>query len=169
MEDKKQISRYREIVRFIIKKMTGSDNEDLEQEIYIKAWQNREKYHDEGKPEAWLKTLAANVVRDYFKSKVFNNDKKTCVDSEKLDTYGVSCRVEEKIDAKKRQKIILKAVDSLPSKLKKVVILYEFEEKSYTQIAEQMNLPVGTVKSRLSAARKELYEKLKFLKGDYNE
>ena len=166
---KEQYTHYRNLVRSIIKKLTGSENEDLEQEIYIKAWQNRDKYKDEGKSEAWLGTLAANMVKDYFKSRFFKEHKNTRYDAEKIEQVKVSCNIEQKIDAKKRQKIILKAVDDLPANLRKVIILYEFEEWSYQQIAEKTGVPVGTVKSRLSAARKILSDKLKFLKGENNE
>ena len=111
-----QIKRYQDLVRAIIKKLTGSYNEDLEQEVYIKAWQNREKYSEEGKSEAWLGVLAASTVKDYFKSRVFKSSLKTNVGSEQLEKVGVANHIEEKIDAKHRQKIILKAVDALPSK-----------------------------------------------------
>ena len=164
-----QIKKYQSLVRAIVKKLTGSENEDLEQEIYIKAWEKRGKYSEEGKAEAWLGALAANTVKDYFKSRFFHESTKTAVDSEKIDKIRVASTVEQKIDAKKRQKIILNAVNNLPSKLKKVIILYEFEEKSYVEIAEKLNLPVGTIKSRLSSARKILAEKLKFLKGENYE
>lgn len=164
-----QIRRYQNLVRAIVKKLTGSQNEDLEQDIYIKAWEKRETYTEKGKAEAWLGALAANTVKDYFKSRFFNEKRKTTIDAEKIDQIKVASSVEQKIDAKKRQKIILKAVNELPSKLKKVIILYEFEEKSYLEIAEKLNLPVGTIKSRLSSARKILAEKLKFLKGDNYE
>ena len=164
-----QIKKYQNLVRAIVKKLTGSENEDLEQEIYIKAWEKRGTYSEEGKAEAWLGALATNMVKDYFKSRFFNEKKKTTVDAEKINQIKVASSIEKKIDAKKRQKIILKAVNDLPSKLKKVIILYEFEEKSYLEIAEKLNLPVGTVKSRLSSARKILAEKLKFLKGENYE
>ena len=78
----------------------------------------------------------------------------------------VESRQEEIIDAKMRQKIILKAVDELPRKLLDVVYRYEFEEMSYEEIARKTGVPVGTVRSRLSNARKILSEKLQFLKGD---
>jgi len=164
-----QIKKYQNLVRAVVKKLTGSENEDLEQEIYIKAWEKRETYTEEGKAEAWLGALAANTVKDYFKSRFFNERKKTTIDAQKIDRIRVVSSIEQKIDVKKRQKIILKAVDELPSKLKKVIILYEFEEKSYLEIADKLNLPVGTVKSRLSSARKILAEKLKFLRGENNE
>ena len=110
-----QIRRYQNLVRAIVKKLTGSQNEDLEQEIYIKAWEKRETYTEKGKAEAWLGALAANTVKDYFKSRFFNEKRKTTIDAEKIDQIKVASSVEQKIDAKKRQKIILKAVNELPS------------------------------------------------------
>ena len=68
-----------------------------------------------------------------------------------------------------RQKVILKAVDSLPRKLRQIVVWYEFEEMSYDEIARKTGLPAGTVKSRLFNARKILSEKLQFLKENRNE
>ena len=70
------------------------------------------------------------------------------------------------VDMKKRQKIILKAVDSLPAKMRDVIIFYEFEEMSYEEIATRLKISVGTVKSRLFTARNILSEKLSFLKGE---
>ena len=73
----------------------------------------------------------------------------------------------EKIyDTKQRQKMILKAVDKLPKKQKEVIILYEFEEKSYEEISQKLKVPVGTVKSRLYCAREILKEELSELIGD---
>ena len=65
--------------------------------------------------------------------------------------------------------MILKTVDDLPAKLRKIVILFEFEEFSYEQIAKKTGLPQGTVKSRLFNARKILSEKLKPLKENTDE
>ena len=65
-----------------------------------------------------------------------------------------------------RQKAILKAVDSLPRKMRQVVILFEFEELTYEQISKKIGQPVGTVKSRLFNARKILTEKLNYLRGE---
>ena len=67
---------------------------------------------------------------------------------------------------KERQKAILKAVDSLPSKMREVINLYEFEELSYEEIANKLGISLGTVKSRLFSAREILSEKLAYLKGE---
>ena len=157
---------HRNLIRAVIKKLTGSYNEDLEQEVYLKAWQNRDKYREEGKVRAWLATLAANLCRDYFKSRFFQEDKNKVGGNEILEQVSVHGKQEERIDAKTRQKIILKAVDDLPAPLRKVVVWFEFEEMSYAEIARRLNIPEGTVKSRLSNARKLLAEQLNFLRGE---
>ena len=161
---KEIIAEYGGLIRSVIKKITGSYNEDIEQEVYIKTWKNMENYKEQGKFSSWLSTLTANVCRDYFKSKQHIMESKQVSGEEILDKVKVGGRQEEVIDAKKRQKIILKAVDDLPRKLRQVVILFEFEEKSYEEISKKLGLPVGTIKSRLFNARKILSEKLKFLK-----
>ena len=161
---KEIIAEYGGLIRSVIKKITGSYNEDIEQEVYIKTWKNMENYQEQGKFSSWLSTLTANVCRDYFKSKQHIMETKQVSGEELLDKVKVGGRQEEVIDAKKRQKIILKAVDDLPRKMRQVVILFEFEEKSYEEISKKLGLPVGTIKSRLFNARKILSEKLKFLK-----
>ncbi len=153
-------------IKAIIKKLTGSYNEDIEQEIYIKTWKNMNMYKEEGKFVQWISTLAANVCRDYLKSKQHQAEVRKVGDETLLDRVAVGGRQEEVIDAKRRQKIILKAVDTLPKKLRQVIILYEFEEMSYEEIARKTGDPVGTIKSRLFNARRLLSEVLQPLKGE---
>lgn len=162
----KQIIENKGLIKSIIKKITGSYNEDVEQEVYIKAWKSLDNYREEGKFSQWLGVIAANVCRDYFKSKQFKNDKKNVGSEELLENIAVGGKQDERIDAKRRQKIILKAVDSLPLKMRKIVIMFEFDELSYEEIAKKTGLPVGTIKSRLFNGRKILSDKLQFLKGE---
>ena len=157
-------------IRAIIRKLTGSDNEDIEQEVYIKTWQNLDKYREEGKFRQWINAITVNLCRDYFRSRGHQQELLQVHDDEVLeDVRSTAQNQEEILDAKTRQKIILKAVDALPSKLRKIVILYEFEELSYEQIAKKTGLPQGTVKSRLFNARKILSETLKPLKENTDE
>lgn len=154
-------------VKAIIRRLTGSNNEDLEQEVYIKTWQNLDKYQEQGKFAQWISMLTANVCRDYFKSKQYRQNVTQRGDDEVLESCCAEAAPQEEIiDAKTRQKLILKAVDSLPKKLRQTVVWFEFEELSYEQIAKKTGEPVGTIKSRLFNARKILGEKLKFLKGE---
>ncbi len=145
--------------------MTGSDNEDIEQEVYIKVWQNKEEYQEKGKFSQWINTITINLCRDFFRSKTYRQ-KQIEVQNEDLVLQDTSKNAEEIYDERKRQKMILNAVDELPYKLRQIVILFEFEELSYEQISKKTGLPIGTIKSRLFYARKTLSEKLKTLKGD---
>lgn len=152
-------------IKAIIKKLTGSYNEDIEQEVYIKTWRNLDRYHEEGKFVQWISALAANVCRDYLKSSQHRAELRKAGD-ESIWKSGRRRKIEERFDARERQKIILKAVDTLPKKLRQVIILFEFEEMSYEQIAKKTGDPVGTIKSRLFNARKLLSEVLQPLKGE---
>lgn len=163
---KEIIAEHKGRIKAIIKKITGSYNEDLEQEVYIKTWKNLDHYSEQGKFVQWISALTANVCRDYFKSRQYKIEAKQINSEEVLDKIRVGGRQEEALDAKARQKIILKAIDELPRKMRQIVIFFEFEDKSYEEIAEKTGLPVGTIKSRLFNARKILSEKLSFLKGE---
>lgn len=163
---KQIILEYRGLVRSIIRKLTGSFNEDIEQEIYIKTWRNLGNYQEQGKFRQWLSSLAANVCRDYYKSRQYRGQRLQTDDDEALQNIASPYDQEADLEAKMRQKIILRAVDQLPSPMRKVVILVEFEDLSYEQTAKKLGIAVGTVKSRLFNAKKVLSKNLSFLKGE---
>ena len=154
------------LIKSIIKKITGSYNDDIEQEVYIKTWKNIDNYQETGKLKSWIATITANVCRDYFKSSSYKQNLREVRDDGVLENKAVIASQEKIIDAKKRQKIILKAVDELPYKMRRVVVLYEFEDLSIAEIAKKLGEPEGTIKSRLFNARKVLAEKLKYLLGE---
>ena len=160
------INQYKGKIRAIIKKMTGSYNEDIEQEVYIKTWRGFSNYQNQGKLSQWIGMITANVCRDYFKSKQAKELQKSDNDEELLENIAFEINPETLLDAKTRQKIILKAVNSLPKKMREVVIFCEFEEYSIKQTALKLRISEGTVKSRLFNARKILANVLKPLQGE---
>ncbi len=146
--------------------MTGGYNEDIEQEVYIRTFKNLNKYEERNKFSSWISVITANICRDYLKSAFFKNKKNTLYDEDIVLSAKSNNQPERILTQKERQKAVLKAVNLLPSKLKKVIILYEFEDLSYEQISKKLNIPIGTVKSRISNARKLLQSSLQFLLGD---
>ena len=160
------ISTYRSKIRAIIKKLTGSYNEDIEQMVYIKTWQGFTRYQEQGKLSQWIGALTANICRDYYRLKQTNGDQQTEYDEEILENISYEINPEILLDTKIRQKIILKAVNSLPSKMRQVIILCEYEEMSIKQVAKELGISEGTVKSRLFNARKILEKVLKPLQGE---
>lgn len=159
----KIITEQKRFIRAVIHKVTGSSNSDLEQEAMIKIWQKMPMYQEQGKLKQWIGMVTANLCRDYLRSKRFKSvNQETNLEDEK-DVVATNLPPEDIIDAKTRQKIILKAVDDLPKNFREVIVLYEFEEYSLEKIAARLKIPTGTVKSRLHNARKILKEKLSFL------
>lgn len=160
---KEIINKNRQKIRQIIKKFTGYQNEDLEQEVYIKTFLHLNKYIEKNKFSQWIGTITANICRDYLKSSYFKNQNNSTNDEYTLDSIKSNQNPEKELTSKERQKIILKEINALPKKMKKVIILYEFEDYSYEKISEKLKIPQGTVKSRINNARKILKEKLSFL------
>lgn len=160
------IAENKKYVRAVIRKFVGTTDEDIEQEVYVRIWQNLSNYTEKGRLKQWICTLTANVCRDWLRSKSCKAGKLEIGSKNGAEDIVVNGLQEEIADLKKRQKIILKAVDNLPKHYREVIILFEFEEYSIEKIATKLRVPVGTVKSRLYNARKILKEKLSFLKGD---
>ena len=158
------INNYKKNVQGLIKRLTGTPNEDLEQEVYLKTWKNIDKYKERGKFSQWISTITANVCRDYLKSAKRRNENKTIQDDEIINSIVSDRQSAENIfEKKQRREYIAKAVYELKPKLREVIVLYEMEGYSYEEISKRIKCPEGTVKSRIFNARQELYIKLKDL------
>ena len=164
MDLKEIIETHGATVRSIIKRITNEQNEDLEQEVYSKVWKNAQKYKEKGTFGAWIRTISANLSKDYLKSSQKKLSDNTTTDENVL-TFVSSQKLtpEEVLLREERQKIISEAINNLKPKFKEVIILFEIENKSYEEITEIIKCPIGTVKSRLYNAKKELAEKLQEL------
>ena len=151
------IEQYRNNIRKIISSMTGSQNEDIEQEVYIRTWKNIDKYKENGKFKSWVSTITANLCRDYMKSSYFRHSQNTVTEEDDLiQIRDEKESIEDTFIRKQRQKRIMDAINTLKPKFREVVIMYEMQDMSYEEISEKLKCPVGTVRSRLFNARKEL-------------
>ena len=148
-------------VKNIIRMITKQDNEDLEQEVYIKAWKNANKYEERGSFKSWINTVAKNVSKDYLKSSDFKNSSNTTSDEVVLATVKDNGQTPEtKAAYGERQSRIIDAIESLKPKLKETIMLCEIQGYTYEEAAKKLNCPIGTIKSRIYNAKKELAEKL---------
>ena len=151
------IEQYRNNIRKIISTMTGTENEDIEQEVYIKTWKNIDKYKEQGKFKSWISTITANLCRDYLKSAYFKHSvNAVSEDDELVQIKDNKETIENIFIQKQRQKRIIEAIDALKPKFKEVIIMYEMKDMNYEDISKKLNVPVGTVRSRLFNARREL-------------
>lgn len=161
MNFKEIIKINRENVKNIIKMITKSENEDLEQEVYLKVWKNSDKYTEKGSFKGWVNTIAKNVSKDYLKL-AYNRKEQLTTDEDKTfeNIKDKKSSPELKLIQVDRQKRILKAVEELKPKFRDVVIYVEIYGYTYEECAKKLKCPVGTIKSRLYNAKKELANKL---------
>jgi RNA polymerase sigma-70 factor (ECF subfamily) len=161
MNFKDLIETNKENVRNIIKLITKETNEDLEQEVFIKVWKNQDKYTEKGSLKSWINTVAKNLSKDYLRSASRRHSQNTVSDDEVVNAIqDTKVTPELKLQSKIRQKRIIKAIDNLKPKLKEVILLCDIEGMTYEQAASKLNVPIGTIKSRIYNAKKELAEVL---------
>lgn len=161
MNFKEIIKINRENVKNIIKMITKSENEDLEQEVYLKVWKNSDKYTEKGSFKGWINTIAKNVSKDYLKLAYNRKEQLTTEDDKTFENIkDKKSSPELKLIQGDRQKRILKAVEELKPKFRDVVIYVEIYGYTYEECAKKFKCPVGTIKSRLYNAKKELANKL---------
>ena len=151
-------------IKNIIRLITKSENEDLEQEVYIKLWKNADKYKEQGSMKSWIGTIAKNTSKDYLKSAMVRNEQNSTSDEFVITSIkDKKTTPEDRVLASERQKRIIKAIDSLKPKLRETIMLCEIYGYTYEEAAEKLNCPIGTIKSRIYNAKKELAEKLEDL------
>lgn len=145
-------------VRSVIYRMCGDVHlaEDAAQETFIRAWLHLASYRPQQPLRTWLYRIGINAATDMLR-------KQKHIAPENMDDLplkdpqpgpeGLFSRVE-------RSALVKEAVSSLPDASRAVLVLREYERLSYHEIADTLNIPMGTVMSRLSYARKLLKEKL---------
>lgn len=151
-------------VRSIIRLITKETNEDLEQEVFVKVWKNSDKYKEQGSFKSWINTIAKNASKDYLKSVQKRNQDAITNDDEVLNTIKDKKSTPElRVISNDRQRQITDAIDTLKPKFREVVMLCEIYGYTYDEAAFKLKCPIGTIKSRLYNAKKELANLLKDL------
>lgn len=154
----------KENVKKIIRLVSGENNEDLEQEVYLKVWKNSDKYEERGSIRSWVATIAKNVTKDYLKSSVKKHEQLVAEDDNVFEVIKDKKETPElKLIKNDRQERIVKAINRLKPKFKDVIMYCEVYGYTYEEASKRLKCPIGTIKSRLYNAKKELAEKLEDL------
>ncbi|MGH7282042.1 MAG: RNA polymerase sigma factor [Polyangiaceae bacterium] len=139
----------------------ASEARDVTQEAFLKVWNARERV-DLETVEPLLYRTALNLASNRRRSRRIW--KWLGLDTA-MDEPARAPSTEATIDREKKRILVRKAIDELPERLRQVVMLAEYSELSYEQIAAALEIPIGTVGSRRSAAMRELAEKLEGIDG----
>jgi RNA polymerase sigma-70 factor (ECF subfamily) len=146
-----------------------ADAEDLVQETYLKAFRAADQFEPGTNLRAWLFTILHNTARNRVRDRA---REAVTVDSDAVDqaadapSYGLSAPVATPEALLLRETLtpeLQAAVDQLPEAFRQAVWLRDVEEFSYAEIADMLNIPVGTVMSRISRGRRMLFDRLQHL------
>jgi RNA polymerase sigma-70 factor (ECF subfamily) len=163
------MERYRKPLYHTVLKMVKNtdDAEDLTIEAFAKAFRGLEKFKKEYTFSTWLFRIATNNCIDFIRKKKIDT---LSITSTFKDDIGEEVGIEIKDDsldpqeeAIKTQKIELMqmVVNKLPIKYQRLVDMRYFQELSYEEIADKIDIPLGTVKAQLHRAKELLYDLIK--------
>ncbi|MBR5479424.1 MAG: sigma-70 family RNA polymerase sigma factor [Clostridia bacterium] len=130
---------------------------DLAQEVFIRVYKSLAFFKGDSSFSTWLYSIASNVCIDFNRSK---NRKKTAPLDEALSIPDLKTP-ENEFEKKEFTQAIADAISSLPFDMREVIVLREINGLSYIEIADALDLEVGTVKSRISRGREKLCSILK--------
>ncbi len=164
------LKKYKNLVYSIMLRMVRNpqEAEDLTQEAFMKAFHAIHAFNEEYAFSTWLMKIATNNCIDFLRKK-------------KLKTISIDQPVQHKDDefqielpsgtpspervmlSREQRHLIQQAIDELPPLYRHVIVLRHQEEKSYEEIAEILDVPIGTVKARIFRAREMLNKRIKEL------
>ncbi|HBX51469.1 MAG: RNA polymerase subunit sigma-24 [Bacteroidetes bacterium RIFOXYA12_FULL_35_11] len=161
------LGRYRDAIYFMLLKMVNNktDAEDLTIEAFGKAFKSIGQYTPAFAFSTWLFKIATNNCIDYLRRKSKSGQKleDSTVDEDGYDTPLPSDTLdpEERMIHDQKVSLMHTVVAKLKPRYRQLVEMRYFEERSYEEIAEEMKLPIGTVKAQLFRARELLFNILK--------
>jgi RNA polymerase sigma-70 factor (ECF subfamily) len=145
------------------------DAEDVVQEACLRAFRFYASFHG-GNARAWLLAIVRNTYytwleknRAQMQNVEFTDDTVAAVD---YDMATTADSVERLLQEDDTRQLVRRALEMIPAEFREVIVLRELEDLSYREIAQVADIPLGTVMSRLSRARKLMLKALKELDQD---
>jgi len=167
--DKYQNALYHHVRRIV---RDRSEIDDLVQESFIKAFSALESYSTQYAFSTWLYKIATNHAIDYLRRKKLKTHSidspiKTREGELEVELPDTTYRPDRHIVQDQRNTLIQQAIDALPPKYYRVIVLRHQHEKSYDEIARELDLPLGTVKAHIFRARELLNKYLREKRGTF--
>ena len=141
--------------------------EDVTQEAFIKAYRALPSFRGDSAFYTWLYRIGINTAKNYLVSSNRRAPTVTTFDNEEAESFEDGDQLRETntpenlLASKQIAETVNAAVTALPEELRAAITLREIEGLSYEEIAELMNCPIGTVRSRIFRAREAIAEKLR--------
>lgn len=141
--------------------------EDLAQDIFIKIFKSLGTYDRRAHFQTWLVSVSRNLCIDHYRS--VRKERQTIdrdVDAGELTPAAPGQNAYQALEQADRVELLRKAMAELPPTLREAVVKRDLQELSYQEIADQLNLPEGTVKSRINRGRTELARQVQRIRSE---
>ncbi|MGC8666926.1 MAG: RNA polymerase sigma factor [Chthonomonadales bacterium] len=160
---------YRRTYRLIYRMVRNEgDAADLTQETFVRVYRALPRLRAQGAAASWVRKIAINLCLDHIRRRraapvvasidaPYGPEGDPCGHLELADPAAEPDRI---LDASESSRLIHAAIDALPPDYRAVIVLHHVEEMRVEEIADLFGVPVGTIKSRLSRARKALQRRL---------
>lgn len=141
--------------------------EDIAQETFLRAYKSAARYRQISKFSTWLYTIALNLCRNELRRRKFKTYSLEGMaerdEDSKVRTDIPDEKTQPDLDMERKEagSLVRQAVEQLPEKFKTPLVLRDIQELSYEEISGILNLPEGTVKSRINRGRQRIKEILK--------
>jgi RNA polymerase sigma-70 factor (ECF subfamily) len=152
-------------------RMLGRDEDarDVCQETFLAAFRNLRKFRGDAKFSSWLYRIALNACHSRLRKQgaVFEQS----IDQEDEDGRRFELadagaeNLSERLQRDQRANMVRKALQTLPAEMRQVIIMKEYEELTFAEIAEVLQIPVSTVKSRVYTGLQQMRAKLEKMRG----
>lgn len=139
---------------------------DVTQEAFIKAYRALPNFRCESAFYTWLYRIAINTAKNYLVARS-RRPPNSDIDAADAEQYGIAPGLKENASPERLllteelRQIVFNVIEELPEDLRSAITLRELEGLSYEQIAEILNCPVGTVRSRIFRAREAIDDRVK--------
>lgn len=139
--------------------------EDVTQEAFIKAYRALDKFRGDSAFYTWLYRIASNAAKNYLVAKGRRPGADTTIEDaeafEQAAFISESSAPEAVLMSEELAQVVTAAIEALPEELRAALTLREFEGLSYDDIAQVLECPVGTVRSRIFRARESIDERVR--------
>jgi len=150
-------------------KFTGKHDqaEDLTQDVFVKIFKSLNTFDRRANFQTWLVSVSRNLCIDHYRS--VRKERETIdrdIDPSDLTPASTTISPFAALEQRDRVELLKKAMEQLPPTLRSAVLLRDIQELSYQEIADRLDLPEGTVKSRINRGRTELARQIKRLRDE---
>ena len=170
------VERYQRRIWHVAYQFTGraDEAEELTQEIFLHLLAALKSFDSSGSLPAWIQRVARNYVIDHYRHR--RRERSLVTDGEDFENAvrftedaGQTTDPHRSLEQKDLSRWLRDAIDRLPVELAQAVILRDLHEMSYEDMAQELKVPLGTVKSRINRGRVELARRLKRRRAEWSQ